>query len=81
MTIRMMGGNLHDSRKRNTNRNNIHMSYTALGFPGGSARTESACNARDLSSIPGEGNAYPLQYSGLDNYMDYTVHWVTKRHD
>ena len=46
-----------------------------------SGRTESACNARDLSSIPGEGNAYPLQYSGLDNYMDDTVHWVTKRHD
>ena len=38
---------------------------------------ESACNARDPSSIPvsgrfaGEGIGYPLQYSGLENYMDY----------
>ena len=78
MTIRMMGGNLHDSRERSTNVNNIHMSYTALGFPGGSARTESTCNARDLGSIPGKGNAYPLQYSGLDNFMDCIVHWVAK---
>ena len=43
------------------------------GFPGGSAGKESACNARDLGSIPalgrspGEGNGYPLQYSGLEN--------------
>ena len=51
---------------------------TALGFPGGSARTESTCNARDLGSIPGKGNAYPLQYSGLDNFMDCIVHWVAK---
>ena len=37
-----------------------------LGFPGGSAGKESACNAGDLGSIPGlgrspgEGNGYPL---------------------
>ena len=47
-----------------------------LGFPGGSEGKESACNAGDLSSIrglgrsPGEGNGYPLQYSGLENSMD-----------
>ena len=47
-----------------------------LGFPGGSAGTESACNARDLGSIPGlgrspgEGDGYPLHYSGLENSMD-----------
>ena len=46
------------------------------GFPGGSAGKESACNAGDLGSIPGlgrspgEGNGYPLQYSGLENPMD-----------
>ena len=40
-----------------------------LGFPGGSAGEESACNAGDLGSIPrlgrspGEGKGYPLQYS------------------
>ena len=60
-----------------------------LGFPGSSAGKESACNAGDLSSIPGlgrspgEGKGYPLQYSGLKNSMDRgawsaTVHCVTK---
>ena len=40
-----------------------------LGFPGGSVGKESACHARDASSIPGlgrspeEGIDYPLQYS------------------
>ena len=44
-----------------------------LGFPGGSVGKESACNVGDLGSIPGlgrspgEGNGYPLQYSGLEN--------------
>ena len=43
------------------------------GFPGGSDGKESACNAGDLDSIPGlvrssgEGNGYPLQYSGLES--------------
>ena len=27
---------------------------------------------------PGEGTGYPLQYSGLENSMDYTVHGVSK---
>ena len=40
-----------------------------MGFPGSSAGKEPACNAGDLSSIPGsarsrgEGIDYPLQYS------------------
>ena len=55
-----------------------------LRFPGGSAGKESAWNAGGLGSIPGlgrspgEGNGYPLQYSGQENSMDYTVHGVTK---
>ena len=55
-----------------------------LSFPGGSAGKESACNAGDLGSIPGlgrspgEGKGYPLQYSGLENFMDGKVHGVTK---
>ena len=55
-----------------------------LGFPGGSAGTESACNAGDLDSIsgfggsPGEENSFPLQYSGLENCMDYIAHGVAK---
>ena len=46
-----------------------------LGFPGGSAGKDSACNAGDLGLIPvlgrspGEGKGYPLQYSGLENSM------------
>ena len=27
---------------------------------------------------PGEGKGYPLQYSGLENSMDYIVHGVAK---
>ena len=55
-----------------------------LGFPGGSAGKESACNAGDLGLIPGlgrspeEGKGYPLQYSGLENSMDCIVHGVAK---
>ena len=47
-----------------------------LGFPGGSAGKESACNAGDLDSIPGlgrspgEGQGYPLQDSGLQSSVD-----------
>ena len=54
------------------------------GFPCGSAGKESACNVGDLGLIPGlgrvpgEGNSYPLQYSGLENSMDCIVHRVTK---
>ena len=45
-------------------------------YPGDSAGKESACNAGDLGLIPGlgrspgEGNGYPLQYSGRENSMD-----------
>ena len=55
-----------------------------LGFPCGSAGKESAHNARDLGSIPGLGKSpgdwkgCPLQYSGLENSMDCTVHRVAK---
>ena len=30
----------------------------------------------ELGRYPGEGKGYPLQYSGLKNSMDYTVHGV-----
>ena len=57
---------------------------TLKGFPCGSAGKESAYNVGDLGSIPGlgrfpgEGKGYPLQYSGLENSMDSTVHGDTK---
>ena len=56
----------------------------SLGFPCGSAGKEYSCNVGDLGSIPrlrrspGKGKAYPLQYSGLENCMDYIVHGVAK---
>ena len=43
----------------------------------GSAGKDSACSAGDLDSIPGmgrspeEGKGYPLQYSGLENSIDF----------
>ena len=55
-----------------------------MGFPDDSVGNKSSCNVGDLGSIsglgrsPGEGNGYPLQYSGLENSMDCIVHWVTK---
>ena len=55
-----------------------------LGFPCGSAGKESTSNAGDLGLIlglgrsPGEGNGYPLQYSGLENSIICIVHGVAK---
>ena len=54
------------------------------GFPDSSVGKESAYNAGDPGSISGlgrcprEGKGYPLQYSGLENSMDYIVLGVTK---
>ena len=59
--------------------------YISKGFPHSSVGKEPACDAGEPSSVPGsgrsarEGIGYPLQYSGLDNSMDCTVHRVTKR--
>ena len=47
-----------------------------MGFPGESMVKKSTCNAGDVGLIPGsgrspgEGNGYPLQYSGLGNLVD-----------
>ena len=59
------------------------------GFPGSLDGKESACNTRDLASIPGlgrsteEGHGNPLQYSCLEKSKNRgacwaTVHEVTK---
>ena len=58
-----------------------------LGFPSGSDGKESTCNAGYLGSVPGLGRSpgeekgYPLQYSGLENSMDYTVAKSCKESD
>ena len=55
-----------------------------MNFPDSSIVKESTCNAGDPSSIPelgrspGKGIGYPLQYSGMENYMDCMVHGVAK---
>ena len=47
-----------------------------MGFTGASEGKECACNAGDLGLIPGlgrspgEGNGYPLQYPGLEHFLD-----------
>ena len=66
------------------NQTELTLALIYEGFPGGSDSKESACNAGDLSSIPGlgrfpgEGKGYPLQYSGLENSMNCMLHGVAK---
>ena len=61
----------------------VQLLVTLQGFPGGSAGKESACNAGDQGSIPGlerspgEGNGNPLQYSCLENFIDYGAFTVS----
>ena len=55
-----------------------------MGFPGGSDSKESACNAQDLSLIPGlgrfpgEGNGYCLENSMDRGVWRATVHGIAK---
>ena len=54
-----------------------------LGFPCDSVGKESTCNVGNLGSTPGlgrsgEGKGYPLQCSGLENFVDCIVHGITK---
>ena len=54
------------------------------GFPGGSLlriclHCGRPASIPRLGGSPGEGNGYPLQYSGLENSMDSIIHGATKR--
>ena len=59
----------------------VHLSDPLIG----TGLSLSTCNAGGLGLIPGlgrspgEGNGYPLQYSGLENSMDGIVHGASKR--
>ena len=60
--------------------------FFSEGFPGGPAGKESAYNAGDLGSIlggrpPREGIGYPFQYSGLEDFMDYSMGSQRVGHD
>ena len=56
--------------------------YSPWGFPGSSDSKPSACNAKDLGSIPGsgrspgEGNGNLFQFSCLENSMDGGALWA-----
>ena len=58
-----------------------------MGFPDSSVGKESTCNAGTLGSIPGlgrssgEGNSFPPQCSGLENFMDCINSWDLKVSD
>ena len=62
----------------------IQFPWASLSSILGLAGKESACNVGDLGltpglgRYPGEGNSYPLQYSGLENSIDCVAHGVTK---
>ena len=62
----------------------FHSSFSVMIFPGSSVGEQSACNAGDPCLIPGsgrspgEGNGYPLQYSGVENSIDSIVHGVAE---
>ena len=55
-----------------------------FGLPDNSAGKESTCSAGNLGLIPGLGKypgewkGYPLQYSRLENSVDYIVRRVAK---
>ena len=48
-----------------------------LGYPWWLSNKESACNAGDAGTIPGEGNGNPLQYSCPKKPMDRGDWWAT----
>ena len=60
----------------------IQVPNNIVGLPWWLSGKESACNARDLGSVPGlrrspgEGNGYPLQYSCLGNPMGRGPWWA-----
>ena len=55
----------------------------AMGLPQWLSGKESPCNARDTGLIsglgrsPGGGHSNPLQYSSLENPMDWGAWWAT----
>ena len=65
----------------------VLISHAGRGFPDSSVGKESACNAGDLSLIPGlgrcpgEGKGYPLQYSVLENSTEKSMRSQRVGHD
>ena len=63
---------------------NTYIYVISWGFPGDPHSKKSACNTGYLGLIPrlgrspGGGNGYALQYSGVENSMDFIVHGVAE---
>ena len=82
--LRNQASNLISSFSHMSKFNIKNYLFCIWGFPDNSVGKESACREGDLGFIPGlgrssgEGNSYPLQYSGLKNSMDCTVHGITE---
>ena len=55
-----------------------HSSFLGLRLWISRLRIRLQCRIPGLGGSPGEGKGCPLQYSGLENSMDSTVHGVTK---
>ena len=59
--------------------NELKIVLTTTDFPCGLAVKNLPANEGDMHSIPGLGrfpgerNGYPLQYSGVENSMDYSM--------
>ena len=61
---------------------NSSLAASRMGFPGGSARRESACNAGDPGLVSGSGralgkrNGNPFQCSCLEDSIDRRAWWA-----
>ena len=78
-----MGDTAHLLRPKAPARH-LAAAFKTSSFLDSSVGKESTCNTGDPGSIPGlgrspgKGKGYPLQYSGLENSMDFIVYGVTR---
>ena len=54
------------------------MTPVVKNLPASAGDTGDMGSIPGLGRYPGEEKGYPLQYSGLENAMDYIVHGVAK---
>ena len=84
MLMQEKAKSLYEDLKKKHSKESEGSSFNAnhLVFHGGSDGKESACKVGDLGSIPGltrspgEGVSFPLQYSGLVNFMGRGAWWA-----
>ena len=51
-------------------------SVLVIGFPGGSEGKASACNARDLGSIPGSGSSLEKEMATHSSILAWRIPWT-----